>query len=345
MRRRVLGPVLAAAILAAGCGSGGPAPAPAAPVATSPAPATVRPPASPADSPPLAVPPAGTVVGVGPGAEGVVVDTATGLVAVGVREPDQLVLIDAATGAVRTRTALPGHLRHLQNGGPGTLLVPDEDSGRLLTVALPAGRIVAELPTGVSPHYAVTTPDGTIFVANEGGHSVAVVRGGQVVASLPDAVMPGGMAVVGGRLGLVDVAGDTLTLYDTTTLARLASVPLGDGPTHEVADDRGDLVVADTRAQALLFVSPEVPPVMRLRLPLAGTPYGLAYDASRDRLWATLPALNQVVGFDTRADPPREIARFPTVRQPNTVAVDPRTGTVFVTGATDGVLETIPAPA
>ena len=35
----------------------------------------------------------------------------------------------------------------------------------------------------------------------------------------------------------------------------------------------------------------------------------------------------------------REIARYPTVRQPNTVAVDTASGRVFVTGKADGKLQ------
>jgi DNA-binding beta-propeller fold protein YncE len=176
-----------------------------------------------------------------------------------------------------------------------------------------------------------------------------VVRAGRVVARLPDAVMPGGMAVVGGRLGLVDVASDTLTIYDTTTLARLSSTALGAGPTHEVADDRGDLIAADTRASALLFSTTAGSPAELARavprsMPLPGTPYGLAYDPARDRLWVTLTATNQLVGLDTRSEPPREIARIPTVRQPDTVAVDEATGRLAVAGATDGTVQLVPGP-
>lgn len=340
------------AVLLASCSSG-PAPAPSTTPSTAPsgtpAPAPTPaspplPPAGPADSPVPPVAPAGSVVPVGAGAEGVAVDPATNTVAVGTRAPDTLVLVDAASGQVRARTPLPGHLRHLVVDGPGTLLVPDEDANALLTVALPAGNVVASLPTGTSPHYALREPDGTLLVADEAGHEVAVVRDGRVVGGLTDAVMPGGMAVAGGRLGLVDVASDTLTLYDAAGLGRLAQVPLGAGPTHEVSDGRGDLVVVDTRGQALLFTTPSVPPTVRLRLPLPGTPYGIAADPVHDRVWVTLTASDEVVGFDVHADPPREIARFPTVRQPNTVAVDPGSGRLFVTGAADGVLQTIAGP-
>lgn len=334
--------VLAVSLVLGACTSPGPPPVPAGASALPPPVPGTRPPASPADSPALGRPPAGTVIPVGAGAEGVAVDPTTRTAAVGTRDPNELVLVDTGTGRVRSRTPLPGHLRHLQNGAPGMLLVPDENADQLLAVALPAGQVTAALPTGASPHYAVVARDGTVFVANEAGHSVAVVRDGHVVASLPDAVLPGGMALTGDRLGLVDVASDTLTLYDSTSLARLTTVALGDGPTHEVADDRGDLVAADTRGEALQFVVPQVPPLLRSRVALPGSPYGLAYDPVHDRLWVTLTARNEVVGFDTRVEPPREIARYPTVRQPNTVAVDPTSASLYVTGSADGVLETIP---
>ena len=38
---------------------------------------------------------------------------------------------------------------------------------------------------------------------------------------------------------------------------------------------------------------------------------------------------------------PRQMARFATVRQPNTVATDPGTGRVYVTSRTDGTLQLI----
>jgi len=78
-----------------------------------------------------------------------------------------------------------------------------------------------------------------------------------------------------------------------------------------------------------------------VRIGLAGTPYGVADDPVRDRLWVTLTARNEVVGLNLGADPPAVVARLPTVRQPNTVAVDAATGRLFVTGTDDGVLELI----
>ena len=75
------------------------------------------------------------------------------------------------------------------------------------------------------------------------------------------------------------------------------------------------------------------------RTALPGTPYGIAYDPVRDRLWVTLTARNEVVGVALGAAKPSVVATFPTVRQPNTVAVDPVTGRVFVASRTDGTVE------
>ena len=73
--------------------------------------------------------------------------------------------------------------------------------------------------------------------------------------------------------------------------------------------------------------------IMRFRFPLADGPYGLAYDDRRNLLWVSQTAANQVVGFDLSTGEPRERARFATVRQPDSITVDPESGAVFVLSA------------
>lgn len=279
---------------------------------------------------------------VGAGPEGVVADAVTHLVAVGVRQPNTLVLLNGTTGAIVTRTALPGHLRHLQLAGPGgPVLVPDENSNSLLTVDLPSGHIASRVVTGTSPHDATRAGNGLLFAANEGGASVAVVRGSSVVHRFTDVVQPAGLAAVGNQVGLVDVRQNSLHVYDAVGLTAIAQVPAGAGPTHVVADRDGQFVVIDTRGNAVLVyqLTPTVRQIARLALP--GTPYGVAYDPVRDQLWVTLTARNQLVGISLNTAAPKVFRQFPTVRQPNTVAVDTITGRLFVTGTDDGVLELI----
>lgn len=71
------------------------------------------------------------------------------------------------------------------------------------------------------------------------------------------------------------------------------------------------------------------------RTQLSGRPYGIALDASRRRYWVTLTARNEVAELTDH----RLLRRLPTVRQPNSVTVDPRSGRVFVTGRRDGMLQ------
>lgn len=297
--------------------------------------------AEPAVAPPTSTRPAGTVMSLDPLAEGMVFDPVSGLLAVAVRNPDRLALVNGATGALVTTVPLPGHARHLQLAAPGgPVLVPDEDADRLVEVSLPAGQVVATVPVGKSPHDAGQVSDGEIVVGNEFGHSLSIVRDGAVVATLDDVVQPGGVAALGTTAGVVDVGAFTLSTYDVPAQKRTAVVPAGAGPTHVVTDSQGRFLVADTRGDAVLaFSASPLRQVARLALP--GAPYGVTYDPARRRMWVTLTARNQVVALSTAGAQLTEVARYPTVRQPNTVAVDPSSGRVFVSSAETGQLELI----
>jgi len=301
--------------------------------------------AEPAQAPEATRPPAGRVVEVGRNPEGLVADAATGLVAVAVREPARLVLLDGDDGAVRTAVPLRGTLRHLQLAAPGgPVLVPVEQADELVRVTLPGGGVSPGVRTGRGPHDAAAAANGLVFVADEFGATVTVIDGGRAVATLPGPVQPGGIAAAGNLVGLIDVAASTLIVYDATTRTAAEPVSAGGGPTHLVADLRGRFILTDTRGDALLVFEPGGrEPVSST--PLPGRPYGIAHDAERDRVWVTLTDRNELVGFDLASGTPVEVVRVPTVRQPNTVAVDGRTGRVFVAGAAEGVLQLYDPPA
>lgn len=300
--------------------------------------------AEPAGSPVLSAQPAGTVVPLGPGAEGMAFDDRTGLLAVAVRNPDRLLLVDGATGRTVRSVRLPGDARHVQLAGPGgPVLVPAESADMLVEVTLPDGA-ASEIPVGRSPHDAAEVAGGQILVTDELGGALSLVSHGRVIHTFRSQTQPGGVTAVGNLAGVVDVRDFTVSTYDVRRQQQTGVLSAGDGPTHLVTDARGRLIVADTRGNAMIVYT--VTPLRRAAtMPLAGAPYGLAYDRRRQLLWVTLTADNQVVALSTAGATLREVARLPTIRQPNTVAVDPGSGRVFVSSPATGQLELIDPPA
>lgn len=297
----------------------------------------------PAVSPPLAAAPVGSVASLGSPAEGMVADGVTGLVAVGLRQPPALALVDAGSGRVVRRVALPGAARHLALERPGgPVLAPSEPTDQLLRVSLPAARITA-VAVGDRPHDAAALGE-RVFVGDERADTVSVIDGARVTRRLPAPYGPGGVAVSGGKVAVVGVIERMVALWDGRSLRSLGRTGAGVGPTHLVVDRRGWLYVVDTEGEAIVVyrVRPRLEVSHRFTVP--GAPYGVAYDRARDRLWVTSTQLNQLHGFDLSSQRPRPPLVYPTVRQPNTVAVDPRSGRVFVAGASDGDLQVIDPP-
>jgi len=318
------------ACAAAGCGSASPRELP--------------PAAEPARSPPLATPPAGRLLRVGSMPEGIVADGATGIVAVGLRNPDRLALVDGRRGRVLRRVPIPESPRHLAlaaAGGP--VLVPAERANVLARVALPGGR-VRPAAVGAYPHDVVAAA-GRVFVGDERGAAVTVLEGGRTVGRIRVALQPGGLAVLdrGRALAVVSVRERVVELFDTRSLARLGRAAAGVGPTHVASDGRDTFYVVDTAGDALLVFHRRPKLELIRRYALLGAPYGIAADPRRNRLWTTLTRTNEVVEL-AAGSRPHELARFAAPRQPDTVAVDERTGRVFVTGTAAGVLQLLGAP-
>jgi YD repeat-containing protein len=275
-------------------------------------------------------------VALGNAPEGVVVGT-SGIAAVAVRDPNGVVLFDAATGAQRQLIPTPSAARHLSLAGPdGPVLVPLEGSDELLELDLADGGVTTTV-TGVGrqPHDAAATASGTIVVTNEGGGGVVFVRDGRVVASLPAGPpQPGGVAAVGNFAAVADVQGNGVWVYDAFTRTQVAQAPVGTKLTHAVSLS-GDLAAfADTDGGAVYLerIDPRVTEVARIDAP--GKPYGLAYDARQQRLYITLTESNSVRVVDI-ADPTasRTLTDLATVQQPNSVAVEPNSGALLVTGS------------
>ena len=334
--------VLASMLLVAGC-SGSSAPSSAdpssAPSTVSTAPITHAPAAEPGVAGVPAVPPAGRVVPLGNAPEGLVVGT-SGIGAAAVRSPDGVVLFDATTGAIRRTVPTTGAARHLDLAGPdGPVLVPLEQSSELLQLNLADGAVTSTV-TGVGrgPHDAAATADGTIAVTNEQGGGVVFVRDGAIAGALPaPPPQPGGVAAVGKYAAVADVQGNGVWVYDASTLQLVAQAPVGVKLTHALSLSGDMAAFADTDGGAVFIdrIDPQVSQVARIDAP--GNPIGMAYDSQRHRLYVTLTASNTLRVIDV-SDPgkPRTLGDLPTVQQPNSMAVDPRSGAVLVAGSDPG---------
>jgi len=297
--------------------------------------------AEPAGSPPLSRKPAGRVVKIGAPAEGLAADPETGLVAVALKTRKQLLLVDGKTGSVRRSIALPASPRHLDLARPGgPVLVPAEEADMLVQVALPGGE-KTQTPVGDYPHNA-TFANGRAYAADEFGSTVTAVEDGEAVEQAPVDDQPGGIVAVGDQLGLISVRAYTVSLIDQDTLLRsVGSQNAGSGPTHGKADDEGRIFITDTRGNAVIVYNSRPKLKFLARIPLSGgSPYGIAVDRRRKRIWVTLTGSSELVEIEA-SDTPRRLRSFPTVRQPNTVTVDESTGRVYVASQQEDALQII----
>ncbi|MGH2989227.1 MAG: YncE family protein, partial [Solirubrobacterales bacterium] len=241
---------------------------------------------------------------------------------------------------VLRRVALAESPRHLSLASGGRVLVPAERSNELIEVRLPGGA-TRSVEVGEFPHDAAAS-SGRVFVGNEFGDTITVLEDGEVAGLLEAPAQPGGLATPSdGELVVVAVAERVVRSYDASTLEQHGTVSGGVGPTHAVSGCDRRAYVADTGGEAVLVY--EVEPELRRvdRVELSGGPYGIALDCRRGVLWVTLPGENRLVALRLpgRAGAVRELASFATVRQPNSVAADPRSGRVFVAGRDSGTLQ------
>lgn len=331
----MLAPRLAALALAfaAACGSGG---------GSGSAPARDDVP-EPAEAPGAAARLPGRVVPLPGEPEGLVWDATTQLIAAAVRAPDGVVLVDPVSGAERVRVPLAGSARHLQLLGPGgPVLVPTEGNDRLYRVALPGGEVTADTPVGRQPHDVAPVAGGRVIVGDELADTAHVLGPGAASQVVPAPVQPGGVAssADGSVAVVIGVRGRRIAAYAPDG-RMLGEAPCGVGPTHVRAGAGNIFYVADTQGDALLVFRAGPDGIRQVgRTPTGGgAPYGLAVDVPRSRLFVTLTSTNQLRSYRIDGESLAEDRSWPTVRQPNDVAVDPASGRVVVAGTGDSVLQ------
>lgn len=210
-------------------------------------------------------------------------------------------------------------------------------ANRIVRIAATDGNISQAVSFRGEP-VSATTFDRHTLVAMRDEHAVAVVDGDRIQRMISGDMMSADQVLSTGTGAVVlDRLRNAVFELDVPGSTIAQGLRAGEGATNAVTDRFGRVLVTDTRGGALLAFSLD-PLLMRQNYPVAGAPYAIAYDKERDLAWVTLTETNQVVGYDVAGEEPKEKYRFPTVSQPNTVAVDPRTGRVMVASGTgDGI--------
>jgi hypothetical protein len=243
----------------------------------------------------------------------------------------------ATTVAAATKMTIRGTTARIRGAAAGAWEAAAKRLGAALSLAVTLGAVggcgsipAERLPPAAAPPRSpplTRTPAGTVTPLSD------TARGTPTATSSAP-------LHAGRRLAVLSRRDRVLVLYDTPSHRRLGSAPAGVGPTHVACLDRGPCYVTDTRGDALLVyaVGDDVEPTRRYRL--AGGPYALVLDRERRRLFVTLPGRNELVELIAHGRP-HVLRRWPTVRQPNAINIDERTGTVLVTGSADHVTERV----
>jgi hypothetical protein len=310
-----------------------------------PPPPTIAP-AQPAASPPAAVTPAGTVRPLPGRPAAAVFDASQRAVVALVPGPDP--------EAASTLTVIGGDRRApriINVPGPATALTVDNRGSAYL--AGRGGYVRVDLAAGTSVRVDVADAQDTEFTAIARRQDGRLVLGSATGAVYLMAAGSDSPTAVSQRLEMfarvdsIVTVGDTAVVLDRgqTSVTSVSAdgkaqqaLRAGEGATTMSADPEGRLLVADTRGDELLVFGVD-PLIMRQRYPVPDAPYGVT--GSPSLAWVSQTATNVVVGYDLATGIPVEKVRYPTVQQPDILAFDDATGTLFVVSGSGAGVQVI----
>ena len=238
--------------------------------------------------------------------------------------------------------------------GPATALTGDGRGTAYLSTR--GGYFAVDLSTGHTERVGVAdsqTVDFTAIARHADGRLVLGSSDGAVYTLGFPAPGGAGTATVASRnkiFARVDALvtqGDTTVVLDrgqtsVTTIGADGHVQqalrAGLGATTLAADSLGRVLVADTRGGQLLVYGVD-PLILRQAYPVRQAPYGLA--GSKELAWVSQTASNVVIGYDLSTGIPVERVRYPTVQQPNSLAFDEASGTLYVVSGSGAGVQVI----
>ena len=300
-------------------------------------------PAQPADSPPLSREPAGVVHPLTGKAAAAIFDGRTA----------QLVILTygsapTAPASITSMGSQQTSWRVIDLPGPATALTGDGGGNAYLSTR--GGYFVVDLSAGRVTRVGISGAENVDFtaIARRADETVALgTADGMVYTLAPGRSTGGNRTKIFAHVDCLAAQGNTVAVLDrgqtsVTTIGADGKVGqalrAGLGATTMAADPAGRLLVADTRGGELLVFGVE-PLILRQAYPVRQSPYGLA--GSRGLTWVSQTSANTVIGYDLSTGIPLEKVRYPTVRQPNTLAFDDAAGTLYVVSGSGGGIQVI----
>ncbi|MFI1235430.1 YncE family protein [Nocardia salmonicida] len=272
-----------------------------------------------------------------PATKALLAESSTGRLAALDTAGTALALIDPAAPTTPRTVSLPAVGASLSQGKPGEVLVAAPD--RVLRVDVATGTLT-ETPVDGDVHSVRTRTDGTLVVGTADGTVRELTADGAVSRTITGLVSADEIALTGENITVLDRKQTAVVAVGQDALGLMLRA--GDGATNAITDQHGRIIVADTAGDELLVYSAG-PLVLRQRFPVSSSPYALAYDPRSDTVWVSCTQSNEVVGYDLSTGIGVEVARLATLRQPDAITVDERTGDLFVASAVGDGLQRIGA--
>jgi outer membrane protein assembly factor BamB len=291
-------------------------------------------------SPAVTKPPAGVVRPMAGHAKAVAFDAATAsLVILGPGKADPAVVTVMPTNGLARALPLP----------TDATAMAGDDHGHVFA-ATRGGYFRVDVANGNVDRVAVEGQGGTDFtaIARRADGKLVLGSADGAVFTLSSDTAVGAQLKIFARVDALVAQGDTAVVLDrgqtsVTTVDASGSkaehaLRAGEGATTMAADSAGRVLVADTRGGGLLVFGTD-PLMLRQQYPVRDAPYGLV--GSSRLTWVSQTETNTVIGYDLATGIPVEKVRYPTVQQPNSLAFDERSGTLYVVSGTGAGVQVI----
>jgi YVTN family beta-propeller protein len=254
--------------------------------------------------------------------------------------------VTASMVAIPASAAPPPYavVEHWKLGGVGgwDYLTFDEPRARLFVtrgdhvevVDTKTGGVIGRIPKTAGVHGVALAPElkrgytsnGRANTVTEFDYdTLAVLREVPVSGVNPDAIL---YEPTTRRVFTFNGRSNNATVLDAASLTVIATLPVPDKPEFAATDGHGRVFVnIESEAGQLLAIDAAKPAVVATwPLPGCASPSGLAFDASRNRLYSVCDANAMVVTVATSG---RQVARVAIGEGPDAAAVDPARGLVF----------------